>query len=394
MEKDLILNMFGGYILKYGDQTITLGRCTTAKSVQLLQILLLYRETGIEKEKLAQLLYDWKNVTDANNSLNSLIYRLKNQLIAAGLPKEEYIVTRGGICRWCSEIPVWVDTVEFEKSANAAETAVGMEKRRLLEMAVKLYKGELLPRMAGELWVIVEGVRLKKMYVSCVQKLGGLLAEEQEYEHMYKLYRSAAEIYPFDEWQEKEIDALRKLKRFEEAFQVYKEAVSLYREEFGTLPPKSMNELYRKMGGKPETEEYDSGDIQTALCESGWKNGAYYCGYPAFTDMYRLMCRVIERSGQLICLMMCTLYYEDSEYEIDSKVENCLKLAIEKSLRRGDICTRYSWNQYLMLVSVRSRENCELIFERIRLLFDAFNEKKECRVRCDIAEVINPVKNR
>lgn len=390
MEKNLILNMFGGYDLKYGEKALTLGRCTTAKSIQLLQLLLLYNEKGIEKEKLAQMLYDWKNVTDANNSLNSLIYRLKNQLVAAGLPKGEYIITRGGVCRWYSDIPVWVDAAEFERCAEAAEKAEGEEKRRLLETAVKLYKGELLPRMAGELWVIVESVRLKKMYVSCVQTLGALMKEKQEYEHMCQLYKSAAEIYPFDEWQESQIDALRRMKRYEEAFRVYKETARLYREEFGTLPPQNIDELYRRMGGKPEPGEDDSGNIQTALCENGWKNGAYYCGYPAFTDMYRLMCRVIERSGQLICLMMCTLYYEASDYVIDSKTENCLKMAIEKSLRRGDICTRYSWNQYLMLVAVRDRANCELIFERIRLLYDAFNENTECRVRCDIAEVIKP----
>lgn len=389
MENRLDLYMFGSYTLQYGKRSLTLGRCATAKSVQLLQILLMYGEKGIEKDKLAHMLYEWKDVTDANNSLNSLIYRLRNQLLAAGLPKEEYIVTKGGICRWQANVPTWVDTAVFENCIHAAEHAGGEEKRKLLEEAVRLYRGELLPAISGELWVIVESVRLKRMYTGCVQQLAEMMDEKREYGNMYTLFANAAEIYPFDEWQEKQIDVLQKMKQYEEAFRLYKETVKMYRDELGTPPSPNMYSLLQKMSGKVNTEMYDGGGIQSTLCESGWKRGAYYCGYPSFVEMYRLMCRLVERSGQLVCLMVCTLYYENAEYELDPKVENSLKMAIENSLRRGDVCTRYSWNQYLLLVPVTSKENCDLIFGRIETLFHTFNERKECRIRCDAVEVCN-----
>ena len=176
----LVLNMFGGYTLTYGGKPITLGRGNLTKSVQLLQLLLLRITNGIAKDELVQALYDWEDVTDANNSLNSMIYRLKNQLVTAGMPKEDYISIKNGICRWIGSMPVEVDTVKFEACVEAAQTASGKEKRELLETAVNLYRGEFLPQLSNELWVMVESVRLKKLYVSCVHELCDLLEEKQE----------------------------------------------------------------------------------------------------------------------------------------------------------------------------------------------------------------------
>ena len=35
--------------------------------------------------------------------------------------------------------------------------------------------------------------------------------------------------------------------------------------------------------------------------------GAYYCNYPSFLDVYRLMVRLKERQDLKISLMICTL---------------------------------------------------------------------------------------
>ena len=154
--------MLGGYTLTYDDKPITLGRGNLTKSVQLLQLLLLHIQNGIAKEELVQALYDWEDVTDTNNSLNSMIYRLKNQLAAAGMPKEDYISIKNGICRWSGSMPVEIDVVSFENYVNQAAEAKADEKRELLKNAVALYRGEFLPQLSNELWVTVESVRLKK----------------------------------------------------------------------------------------------------------------------------------------------------------------------------------------------------------------------------------------
>ena len=394
MCEKLVLNMFGGYTLTYGGKPITLGRGNLTKSVQLLQLLLLRITNGIAKDELVQALYDWEDVTDANNSLNSMIYRLKNQLVTAGMPKEDYISIKNGICRWIGSMPVEVDTVKFEACVEAAQTASGKEKRELLETAVNLYRGEFLPQLSNELWVTVESVRLKKLYVSCVHELCDLLEEKQEYQQMFNIFKMAAELYPFDEWQEKQIDALQKMERYDEAFKIYQDTVKLYSEELGAPPSQKMRELLQKMNGKLLNSENDLMKIQSRLREGEWRNGAYYCAYPSFVDVYRWTCRVIERSGQTVYLMECILCYEELGHKADKEAEQHLREAIERSLRRGDIYTRYSQSQYMVLLVAVQRENCEVIFERIERRFNELNTNKKCWIEYNVTEVVELAKRK
>lgn len=95
--------MLGGFTIHYNGYPISFSKGSKFKSIQLLQILLIHKKTGISKEQLLSYLYDWEVINDRNNSLNSLIYRLKKQLVAAGLPKEEYILLKNGICYWSAD---------------------------------------------------------------------------------------------------------------------------------------------------------------------------------------------------------------------------------------------------------------------------------------------------
>lgn len=390
MEKNcekLVLKMLGGYALTYGDKPVTLGRGNLTKSVQLLQLLLLHKDEGITKEQLVQDLYDWEDVTDANNSLNSMIYRLKNQLVMAGMPKEDYISIKNGICKWTGSMPVSVDVVEFEHCLKSAKLADGNRKRDLLEQAVALYRGEFLPQLSNELWVTVESVRLKKLYMISVQQLCEILGARQEYSQMLEIYRTATELYPFDEWQEKQIDTLQKMERFDEAFRIYQDTVRLYSEELGAPPSLRMRELLQKMNGKLLNSENDFLKIQARLREEEWKRGAYDCAYPSFVDTYRLMCRIVERSRQSVHLMVCRLCYKEKVSKPDKHAEALLGKAIGRALRRGDAYTRYSESQYLILLSAAARESFEMIFRRIEAGFEAENENSNCQLEYDVAEV-------
>lgn len=384
----LVLKMFGGYTLTYAGKPIIIGRGNLTKSVQLLQLLLLNRENGISKDELVRYLYEWEDITDTNNSLNSMIWRLKTQLISAGMPKEEYISIRSGICKWCGSMPVEIDTeifVECFKKANVSQPA---EKRIYLERAVELYRGEFLPKLSGEIWVAAESMRLKKIYVQCLQLLSTILEEQQEYQRLHDIYKAAAGIYPFEGWQEKQIDVLQKIGHYNSAYRVYQDMVRFYAEELEEPPTPVMRELLRKINGKLLNSVNDFENIQRGLQEKEERNGAYYCAYPSFVDAYRMMCRMAERNGQMNSLMTCNLFYEDPSAEVDREAENKLGIAIGRSLRRGDIYTRYSGSQYLILLAAAGKKDCESIFARIEKAFYELTVCQEYWVEYEVAELI------
>lgn len=366
--KKLVLNMLGGYALLYDGQSVMLGRGNLTKSVQLLQLILMHKDTGISKDELVSALYNWDD-NDANNRLNSMIYRLKSQLIKARLPHEEYISIKNGICQWCGSMPVEVDTVNFEKYIEMASELTGQERCRMLEKALELYRGEFLPELSGELWVTMESMRLKRKYSACVNQLCDILRERQEYQRMLTIYRTASQLYPFDEWQEKEIECLRYLGRYDEAYRIYQKVVRLYSEELGATPSLEIQEQLQSMNEKLLNKENNFWKIREKMNETGERTGAYYCAYPDFVDTYRLMCRIIARNGEPVQLMMCSVHVAENDKESVYSFMPLLGTAIEKSIRRGDVYTLYSSNQYLILLPDAKHKDCEHIFRRIESQF-------------------------
>ena len=62
-------------------------------------------------------------------------------------------------------------------------------------------------------------------------------------------------------------------------------------------------EMSAKMSHKPQALN----EIKGGLKEEEEEEGAFYCNLPSFRDGYRLVRRIIERSGQSVYLMLCTV---------------------------------------------------------------------------------------
>ena len=92
----LQVNMFGGLAINYEGKNISVGKNKTAKYVQLLEIVWLSGEAGIQKEQLTNILYDREEQSNINNSFNNLIYQMHKQLKKSGLPDGEYVVNKNG----------------------------------------------------------------------------------------------------------------------------------------------------------------------------------------------------------------------------------------------------------------------------------------------------------
>lgn len=144
----LRVQMLGKFAMYYKKIPISLNKTSSAKSVRLLQTILLSGAEGIAKSELIDSLYGWSEQSDAGNrnkNLNNLMYRLRGQLAASGLPEAEYIVMRDGICCWNNKIPVELDAEIFRSTILQAEKSEGQEQLRLYQKANACYHGELLP---------------------------------------------------------------------------------------------------------------------------------------------------------------------------------------------------------------------------------------------------------
>lgn len=318
---------------------------------------------------------------------DELTDRLNRFLADAGLPEREYAVQKDGYFRWNEAAKVRVDAEEMERLAALAGTREGDERIGILREACRLYQGELLPQQSAELWVAVENLRFKKLYEETVRQLCGYLNDRREYEEVCRICAAAAAVYPCEGWQEYEMDGLMALGRYEEAYQLYLSTTKMYSDKLGLPPSEAMMKRLERMSGKLINEESNISKVQTLIRERE-PVGAYFCSYAGFVDVYRFVCRQVERSGQSVFLMLCSLRLENGAAYGREEAGRCLEKAIGMTLRRCDSFTRYNDSQFLILLVGTRNENCDVIYRRIRQNFQSRIRDPLCRVDCEVSTVV------
>ena len=375
MERRILkIQMLGCFSLEYDGKELVLDRNKVSKTTQLFQLILLHsQDGGISKVALIEALYGRSDVENKNGSLNNTIFRLRKQLAAAGLPESSYIRINGGMCTWVPGIKVSVDVCEFKQTIEAARREkTKKNKMEIYTKAWKLYIGEFLPDMMGEDWAAVENIACRDMYFECVEELCHYLKTEEKFEELHSIAHRAAEIYPLYDWQVWEIDSLIGMSRYKEGLEVYKRTTKLMFEELGLSPSGGMLERFKLMGERTSQAAGAIEDIRYRLREKESIEGAYYCTYPSFVDIYHVFGRMMERTGMSVFLMLCTLDFAniDADDESQKYYSNVLHESIQNAVRKGDFYTRYNIRQYLVMLIGISQENCTIVSKRINKEFN------------------------
>lgn len=388
----LRVRMFGKERITYGNEQIIFGRNSITKAMKLLLILLHYGKEGIARNRLLQDLYDREELSNVSNNFRVTLHRLKKMLVDAGLPEYEYIVSKDGYFYWDSPMEIELDTEVFKDKISAAKQSVdAKEKINLLREACQLYNGEFLQKLSGDEWVLMESVRYKNMYTYALEALCSLLMEYREYDEVLKIVEPACEMYPFDEWQSVKIDCYIAMNHYKDALREYESTAKLLIEELGITPSNKMMEQFRIMSEHISSRPQIITEIQGGLQEDNEEKGAFFCTFPGFRDAYRVIRRGMERNGQSVFLMVCTL--------VDSKgrpLENSDKLdlmsealynSIKNSLRRSDSFTRYNPSQYLVMLMGTNKENCQIVIDRVKKNFSKEHKSWSQYLNCTVTSL-------
>lgn len=375
MEKSEVLKvrMFGGFMLTYKGEKIQIGKKQTTKAIQMLQVLLHAGESGVTRNQLLECTFGRDIEGDLSNNLSVTVYHLRKLLKESKLPEEKYICIKGGRYRFKSSYPVEVDALLFEQLIRESRTCAKEQRIPVLKKACELYEGPFLPALAGEEWAIVAGAHYQYLYFDCLEEVCVYLKEQREYEELLKLSSFAVSLYPFDEWQIWQMEAMLAMKQYKEALTLYENTTKMYFEELAAPPSERMTAFFQRMSSQVQLEVSSFQEIQMDLKEEAGQNGAYYCPYPSFIDSYHMAVRIMERSGQSIYLMLCTIH--DERKQVTENLERLkvisdkLAESIQIALRRGDIFTRYNMSQFLVILMGIRQEECPIAVSRIDACF-------------------------
>ena len=170
------------------------------------------------------------------------------------------------------------------------------------------------------------------------------------------------------------MEALACLNRYEEARRLYESTVDYYLTEQGLRPSKKLMQQFGRLGAEMQYKHAALDMIQEELSTNDTDGpGGYLCSYPVFQGIYQMVKRMLERGGQSVYLMLCTVVDSKGHPMKEGKILDELSVrlidAIHETVRRGDALTRYGKGQCLVLLVNTTRENCTVIQRRINAKF-------------------------
>ena len=396
-ENRMTVRMFGRFEVAYNNQILNLGHSQTTKAMKLLQMLLFYGEEGIHRAQVIQYLFGVDAEGNLQTNLRVVVHNLRKILEQSGLPEHNYISIEAGVYRFDPGCGFEVDARRFESLIKSAKKAGEEQQYELLQEACNLYRGYFLPELAGEDWVIMKDAWFQSLYTESLTVLAEMMKEREQYQELYILSNHAASLYPFDEWQVYTMDALVAMGDAKGAMELYDATTTMYFKELAMPPSDKMMECCRHMRERLQMHTSNICEVQRELDEKEFMQGAFFCQYPSFADNYRVLSRMMERSGQSVYLLMCTIRDEAGQMVDEAEwlqtISDDLFQAIRESLRRGDVFTKYNLKQYLVMLMGIRREECSIVTERIDKNFRKRYSGKNIRIHYYISSVASDCRN-
>ena len=373
----LFVQMFGSFSLMYNGANITGGgKSSESQFTYLMELLLHNRERGVSRVQLEQTLFEDRELDNVHHAMRSVIYNAKKRLKASGLPDDVNLIEqKNGVYFWTKEVPVVEDASEFDRVAKEAEEETDPDRKLVLYLdAVHRYTGEFLGSHGTFVWAAQEARRYRAKFCACVENAADLLRESQSFLQMEELGLYAARINPISDWETITMEALVSMGRYDDARKLYEDTVDLYFREQGLRPSDGLMELLDRLGSQIDHQYALLDDIQDALEEKQKPiTGGYLCTYPVFMGVYRMVKRLMERGGQSVYLMLCTIVDTKGnpmrEGPMLETLTQRLGDAIQHSVRHSDVLNRYGKGQYLVLLINTTLENCKIVQRRINQNF-------------------------
>jgi hypothetical protein len=175
----------------------------------------------------------------------------------------------------------------------------------------------------------------------------------------------------------------------EEVIKVYKDLSKMLMSGFGALPDQDSRALYREALSTCPSEPLLPEEVMCLLDEQEQVRGALVCDYDFFKILYQAHARSIERTGIAIHTAVVSLKSDGKGggKNDPSHAMDLLEQTMRTSLRRGDVITRCSASQFIVMLLSANLENSRKVCERFIAAFKSNYPNSHYRIEYSVYPV-------
>lgn len=387
------IDMLGGFSIRVGDHVITHNKGRTKQVWMLIEYLVANRNKEVSIDKIIELLWPEDECSNPLNALKNLVYRARLFLKDLASDKTtEYIVFTRNTYAWNQNLQCNVDVEQFELCWKAASNSCIPREKQIQKYyeALNLYKGEFLPKSSFANWVISANAYYSTIYNECVIKLSNLLMDEKCFDDVIKICEGALTYSLYEEKIHKVLlNAYIASHNYNKALEHYNYTNNLFYKEFGVRFSDSFAGVYTQMRSGFTNIELNLATIKNELKEDCNQEGAFYCDYNVFKNLYRVEARSISRTGKQVYIALITLCRNGNfdDCSIKRSTLDILKNSIISSLERDDVVSAYSGKQFIIMLPFINYENAQMAVNRIQKLFQEHYQKNDVQILTKINSV-------
>lgn len=371
-QESIVVRMLGSFSIERNGQTIDDHSNRMRKVWLLLAYLIYHRNSHITQEHYLNLLRGkGEEAVDPSGNLKALFYRARTLLNQIdGSAGHDLILRKGGSYAWNNEIPLRLDVEEFEQLCREG-SAAGDESKALESYlkAVELYTGDFLPKLSSESWTMPISAYYHRIYLETVEKTLEILVKQERWTDAVALCEKALKIEPYSEALYQNLMRCKLLLGERAAvLTIYEDMSELLFSAFGVMPSDESRAIYREASRAVEGGPVQAGTVHEQLRENGATKGALFCEYDFFKLLYQAQARALIRSGDVIHVALFSVHGQKNKElarrSLDRAMDN-LKELIIGNLRQGDVVTKCSVSQYIVMLPQANYENSCLVCQRL-----------------------------
>lgn len=376
MAEKINIRMLGSFTIEYGGSAISDRNNRMRKVWLLLAYLICNRNQLSTQEHYLSLIQGsgFSESADPNGKLKALFYRARTMLNELGENAgHDWIIRKNGTYAWNDDIPVTLDVEDFERLCKQAAAAQGNERLELYREALALYKGNFLPKLDMEEWVIPISAYYHQMYLSAAAECLSLLEGGNMWQEAAQLCQAALKTDPCSEELYQHLMRCRiGLGDRAGAMMAYDEMSEMLFATFGVMPSDESRAIFREASSEAEARAIPSSEVREQLKEPFGARGAMFCQYDFFRTLYQLQARSIVRSGEVIHIALFSVHGQDRSHlprrSLDRVMDN-LQALLVNNLRQGDVITRCSVSQLIIMLPQANYEDSCAVCKRLLKAF-------------------------
>ena len=394
MKKDIFyVKLLGELEISYKGKNISEKSSKAKKIWNLLAYIVMHKNRLLLQSDLIDTIWTEDENSNPKSSLKTAMYRIRAMLSELAVDNEEFIISSRGAYSWNTDIKCNVDAIEFERLCVESEQQnLNFDERiKLLKTAIDMYEGDFLKRFASDLWVIPLITHYHSMYVDKIKDLLMLLEQDKRYEEMEKYALNAIRIESYDEKIHCYlVKAFTKQGNNTAAIAHYNKATKILLANLGVQPSAELRNLYLDVLKTQKSLETNLDKIIDDLKEAEFQKGEFICDYGIFKETYKIVTRQAARSNRsvsIVLITVCDSHGELPDLNILDKVMEKLVIVIRDDLRRGDVVSKYSGAQFVIMLPDARYNDAVKITERIIRSYYKSNRKSLLQFKYKIDEI-------